>query len=91
MLEEATYERLQLKLAGGDKLIIYSDGLPEARNSEGEIFGERRIQAVAQAAAGRSILELAGALEAALADHMSGAVQTDDVSFMILEYRAGED
>jgi len=91
MLEEATYESRELRLAGGDKLIIYTDGLTEARNSEGEFFGERGIQAVARAAARGSISELADDLGAALEAHTCGAVQTDDVSFLILDYCAGED
>lgn len=33
------YEPLEIDLRGGDFLLLYSDGLPEAVNSEGERFG----------------------------------------------------
>ncbi len=39
----AEFREQQINLAGGEALFIYSDGLTEARNSQGEFFGERRL------------------------------------------------
>ena len=37
------YREYELDLAPGAKLFLYTDGLPEARNAEGEMFGLSRM------------------------------------------------
>ncbi len=43
-LEENRYEEVQLKLTPGDRLYLYSDGIPEAENPEHELFGAERMR-----------------------------------------------
>jgi hypothetical protein len=43
---DATYERTAFRLAVGDRLTFYTDGLLEARNSAGEIFSFERLRAL---------------------------------------------
>lgn len=40
---EATYQESQLALSRGGAIVVYSDGLVDAVNSEGEDFGEQRL------------------------------------------------
>jgi hypothetical protein len=42
----ATYETTAFHLAVGDRLTVYTDGLLEARNPAGEIFGFERVRAL---------------------------------------------
>jgi sigma-B regulation protein RsbU (phosphoserine phosphatase) len=42
---EATYEQDQTPLASGDRLVLYTDGVTEARNAADEEFGEERLLA----------------------------------------------
>jgi hypothetical protein len=42
----ATYEKIQLHVAIGDRLTLYTDGLLEARNATGEIFSFERLRAL---------------------------------------------
>ena len=39
-VDGATYESKSLPLEPGDRLLLYTDGLIEARNAEGKLFGE---------------------------------------------------
>jgi serine phosphatase RsbU (regulator of sigma subunit) len=48
----ATYEDAAARLAPGDTLFLYTDGLSEAINPTGEMFGEDNIGQVLQAAPG---------------------------------------
>jgi Stage II sporulation protein E (SpoIIE) len=43
---DATYETAAFHLAVGDRLTVYTDGLLEARNPAGEIFGFERVRAL---------------------------------------------
>lgn len=40
---EAEYEEVRVRLRAGDRLTLYTDGLPEARNAAGELFGFARV------------------------------------------------
>jgi sigma-B regulation protein RsbU (phosphoserine phosphatase) len=42
----AAYSEKTLPLEHGDRLLLYTDGLVEARNSEGRLFGEEALMAV---------------------------------------------
>jgi len=45
MFPEATYESATLKLQAGDVLVLYSDGVTEARNDDDDEYGEERLTA----------------------------------------------
>ena len=44
---ESTYEQGNFAIAPADRLILYTDGITEGRNAEGEEFGEDRLAASA--------------------------------------------
>ena len=44
MYEKETYEEKQCQLASGDRLILYTDGITETKNSKGEDFGLDRFK-----------------------------------------------
>ena len=51
------YEQAEMPIAPGDRVVFYTDGITEARNPEGDEYGEERLAAAAiaaRAAAGRS-------------------------------------
>ncbi|HZD75943.1 MAG TPA: PP2C family protein-serine/threonine phosphatase, partial [Acidobacteriaceae bacterium] len=46
VISEATYEETRCELAPGDRLTFLSDGVVEARNAEGELYGFARTQQI---------------------------------------------
>jgi serine phosphatase RsbU (regulator of sigma subunit)/anti-sigma regulatory factor (Ser/Thr protein kinase) len=71
------------ELSGDEELCMFSDGLIEACNFDGEAFGDAGIhKALAQAAPGHE--GVAHALRDALAAHCIGVAPSDDVSVMVL-------
>ena len=84
LMPEMTYDEHEVMLGVGESILIYSDGLVEAHNSQGEMFGFPRLR---QMACGfGSGAELIERLRGALADFAGpGWEQEDDVTFVTLE------
>jgi serine phosphatase RsbU (regulator of sigma subunit) len=70
-------------LAAGDALLLFTDGISEARDGEGRFFGEERLKAAVAAAGDCSAEEIVQALVTAV-DRFTGSVdQTDDLTLLV--------
>lgn len=69
-------------LAPGDALVLYTDGVTEARRGREE-FGEDRLRDLLASVAGRSADAVAGAVEEAVVSFQSG-VARDDIAVLVL-------
>lgn len=84
LLPDMVYEEAETTLAPGDSILLYSDGLIEAHNSQREMFGFPRLrQLLAQHASERQTIEW---LKNELAHFVGPSwVQEDDVTLVMLE------
>lgn len=83
LFENWRCEIAEVKLAAGDTLVLYTDGVTEASNAEGEEFGESRL---ADVMANHSHLPLDGLLQAVIAEvqqFCGGCEQQDDITLVI--------
>jgi serine phosphatase RsbU (regulator of sigma subunit) len=87
LLDEAEFQVETRQLKPGDKLVIYSDGVTEAANPEGEFFGKKRLREVVVAHAGAGCSALHDAVLETLTGYISTATQADDVTLLVIEYR----
>ena len=88
LLPGMTYDEYEGTLELGESLLIYSDGLVEAHNPQGEMFGFPRLRTMACGLG--SGAELIEHLRGALADFTGpGWEQEDDVTFVTLERSGG--
>jgi sigma-B regulation protein RsbU (phosphoserine phosphatase) len=55
---DSTFTQQEIQLYHGDKLLLFTDGVTEARNADGEEFGEHRLQECLRSYAGRNAAEL---------------------------------
>ena len=85
MFCEGTYEAHRLVLAPGESLLMFTDGVTEARDAAGEEYGLARLAARAAALAGRSAGELVAACRADLEAYHAGSPRGDDVTIFALE------
>jgi len=86
LMEEAEFPVREERLAPGDKLVIYSDGVTESQNVEGEFFGRKRLRDAVAAHAGEPCDAIHDAIQAAVAAFTEGAPQSDDITVLVLEY-----
>ena len=86
-MENVKYKEYELQLEKGDKLFVYTDGVPEATNRDKELFGlERMIKALNAAGSGtpKEILE---EVRTAVDAFVGKAEQFDDLTMLCLEYK----
>ncbi|NBX37372.1 MAG: FHA domain-containing protein [Planctomycetes bacterium] len=78
VVEGFEYELNDMPLAKGDRLVIFSDGVEEQRNAEGEMLGSARVTAALVGS--RSCAEDVDRLMNCLKQHASGIKYADDVT-----------
>ena len=89
-IDGAKYKEYDIMLEPGSKLFIYTDGVPEATNSEKELFGmDRMVDALNKAsnASPKGILE---AVRGSVNEFVKDAEQFDDLTMLCVEYRGNK-
>jgi sigma-B regulation protein RsbU (phosphoserine phosphatase) len=86
LFETASYEEEAVRLAPGDWLIVFSDGISEALSAAGEEYGEGRIISFVEARMDLQPQQLLDALFADVREFARGAAQSDDITAMVLRY-----
>jgi len=86
-MKSAQYSVQEETLQPGDTLLLLTDGLPEQKNREGEMFDYKRVQSTFQNAIGRPPDEIIKNLIASGESWMGDAVQDDDITLMAITMR----
>jgi serine phosphatase RsbU (regulator of sigma subunit) len=87
LLDGATYETKTMRLQPGDKIVMFSDGLSEAENPQGEFFDKKCFNQTLLAHASLGCAEFHAKLVDAVEDFSEGADVGDDITTLVLEYR----
>ncbi|MGH3980173.1 MAG: PP2C family protein-serine/threonine phosphatase, partial [Pseudonocardiaceae bacterium] len=88
MLPDSSYALGHTTLANEDALFVYTDGVTEARDPDGALFGTERMLTIAEQQGGESAETLLTAMDGALAQHVGSAEQSDDITMLAVR-RAG--
>jgi serine phosphatase RsbU (regulator of sigma subunit) len=83
VFEELELEDLTLRLEPGDTLVLYTDGVTEARSPEGVFFGEDRLKNLVKDCVGPDAATVAGDIKDAVLEHRGGS-PGDDVAILVL-------
>jgi sigma-B regulation protein RsbU (phosphoserine phosphatase) len=86
LFPDAKYEELTITTKPGDVMVFFSDGIVDAENAEGEMFGTERLTAVLRdhPAACHSAQSTVDAILAAVNDFQSGTAHFDDETLVVL-------
>ena len=84
LFPETDYEAGDVALCPGDILVAFTDGVPEALNTQGEEFGEERLEALLIGSTGCAAEDITRRLDEALRDWTAGAEQHDDLTVVVL-------
>jgi sigma-B regulation protein RsbU (phosphoserine phosphatase) len=78
--EDEKYMQQSIPFAENDILFFYSDGITDARNPEGDFFGERRLVAVIEGNRSKSAQDIIQAVREAIAGFSGEAPLADDLT-----------
>lgn len=87
LFEEMTYGCSELKTEPGDTFILYTDGVTEAMDPRGELFGDDRLQKmVADECHGLSPREITDLIHQRIKHFTGCAEQSDDITLLVLNW-----
>jgi len=83
ILPMASYQEERAWMEPGDVLVLYSDGVTEAVNPDGEDFGEQRLGELVASVRNRTAGEIVEAIDSAVTSFTQGAPATDDITVVV--------
>lgn len=87
IMEGVRYKEYELMLDPGDKIFVYTDGVPEATALDEEMFGFERMLDALNAQPDATAEQLLHNVQAAVDTFVGSAEQFDDLTMLCLEYR----
>lgn len=88
--EDARMSERTIQLAAGESLLLYTDGLTEAFNLEGDMFGEERLFRTLGWQEFVSANDMIRVVESALDDFVGNASPSDDLTMLAVRRLTGD-
>jgi sigma-B regulation protein RsbU (phosphoserine phosphatase) len=85
LLPGGQYQTVEVDLESGDWLFLYTDGLVEAENSEGQEFGIERLEKLLVEAGPEKVDMILAEVEAQASRHRGGVEAEDDSTLLLLQ------
>jgi len=85
VLPNAKYAEGNVQISPGDALVLYTDGVTEARNADDEEYDETRLDAALLQHCGHSADDCLNALRTDVEAFIDGVPYTDDVTMLVLK------
>ena len=82
---ESVLEEMTIPLKKGHTIMLYTDGVTEARNPQGEEFGETRLSEIMQRVHRESALEIKKQIIHAVFTFLDGERAYDDLTFVVIK------
>jgi phosphoserine phosphatase RsbU/P len=89
LFDEADYDEFKFRMKPGDMFVFFSDGILDARNSEGHLFGRGRVEKIVAECAKKSADCVVDSLFKAAAEFSSGMEAFDDQTVVAIRVRTG--
>jgi len=87
LFDEADYEEFKFRMKPGDMFVFFSDGILDARNHKGEMFGRGRVEKLITECAGKSADCVVDLLFKSVAEHSAGVETFDDQTVVAIRVK----
>ncbi len=84
-MDGSEFEEVALSLESGTTIVFYTDGVTEASNMAGELFGEERLYDIIKSHGTLTAKNLIEAIQTEIEAYCNGAQQADDITLMVLK------
>jgi len=84
LMEDKPFGSTRLTLSPGEALLLYTDGLTEARRSDGAEYGTERVEGVLEEFGRADARHLVRHLREDLSDFLAGESRHDDLSLLVI-------
>jgi sigma-B regulation protein RsbU (phosphoserine phosphatase) len=88
LFDEVEYEEFTFKTKPGDLFVFFSDGILDARNRAGDLFGRKRVEEVVGQCSGSSADEVVRQLFDAVAEFATGVEAFDDQTVVAIRVKS---
>jgi len=89
LFDEADYDEFKFRMKPGDMFVFFSDGILDARNRKGELFGRGRVEQIISECASKSANCVVDSLFKAAAEHSAGVETFDDQTVVAIKVHGG--
>ncbi|MCL1808108.1 MAG: serine/threonine-protein phosphatase, partial [Oscillospiraceae bacterium] len=84
-MEDTRYTEYEITLAPGDVIYLYTDGVTEAMNTQGDLFSDPRLLEIANKNRDCTVTELTRRIKTEIDLFADGAEQADDITMLALQ------
>lgn len=86
IMEGTKFKEREFKLNPGDRIFVYTDGVPEATNQKDELFGTDRMLSSLNQHSEFSLEDILRQLQDDIDIFAEGAMQFDDITMLVFDY-----
>jgi len=90
LFDEAEYDEFRFRMKPGEMFVFFSDGILDARNRKGELFGRRRVEKIISECTEKSADCVVDSLFKAVAEHSAGVETFDDQTVVAIRVKSGQ-
>ena len=87
LFDDADYDELSFRAKPGDMFVFFSDGILDASNGSGELFGRERLEQIVISEANASADAVVKAIFKAVAEHAAGQDAFDDQTVVVIRVK----
>ena len=85
LFDDAEYDEFSFDVKAGDMFVFFSDGILDARNEAGDLFGRTRVEQIVGKCFDGSAEQIVDSLFSAVAEHAAGAETFDDQTVVVIK------
>ena len=89
LFDEADYDEFTFRAKPGDMFVFFSDGIIDARNRHGELFGRERVEKLVAGCTAQSPDCVVNNIFQAVAEHAAGVETFDDQTVVAIKVKGG--
>jgi phosphoserine phosphatase RsbU/P len=89
LFDETDYDEFKFRMKPGDMFVFFSDGILDARNRSGELFGRERVEKIVGGCGEQSADCVVESLFKAVEEHAAGVETFDDQTVVAIRVRSG--